>query len=68
MPDGVVLLDADDTILWGNGRLREWTGQPEIVGQNFYQVLGSPEILGPGLLPARNRARHRRFQPVDASL
>ena len=26
MPDGVVLLDADNTILWGNGRLREWSG------------------------------------------
>ena len=23
MPDGIVLLDTDNTILWGNGRLRE---------------------------------------------
>src|SRR5204862_266487 len=37
MPDGVVLLSADNTILWGNGRLREWTGREEIVGGNFYE-------------------------------
>jgi CheY-like chemotaxis protein len=51
MPDGVVLLDSEDTIVWGNGRLREWTGQDEVIGQNFYQVLGSPEILGPEFCP-----------------
>ena len=26
MPDGVVLLDADNTIIWSNGRLAEWSG------------------------------------------
>jgi CheY-like chemotaxis protein/PAS domain-containing protein len=51
MPDGVVLLDADNTIIWGNGRLREWLKTDEIVGQNFYQVFGSPEILGPDFCP-----------------
>ena len=51
MPDGVVLLDADNTIVWGNGRLSEWTKQSGIVGQNFYQVLGSPEIMGPDYCP-----------------
>ncbi|HYO25165.1 MAG TPA: response regulator [Lacipirellulaceae bacterium] len=51
MPDGVVLLDADDTIVWGNGRLREWAGQDSVLGQNFYKVLGSPDILGPDFCP-----------------
>ena len=51
MPDGVVLLDSDNTILWGNGRLREWTGRDNIAGANFYAVLGSPEILGPDFCP-----------------
>jgi CheY-like chemotaxis protein/PAS domain-containing protein len=51
MPDGVVLLDADNNILWGNGRLAEWTGQGSVVGKNFYQVFGSPEILGPDFCP-----------------
>lgn len=51
MPDGVVLLDSDNAILWGNGRLREWCGRENVVGMNFYAVLGSPEILGPDFCP-----------------
>ena len=51
MPDGVVLLDSDNTIIWGNGRLVEWTGREKVVGANFYTVLGSPEILGPDFCP-----------------
>lgn len=51
MPDGVVLLDDDNTILWGNGRLREWTGREEIVGCDFYEVMGTPEIIGPDFSP-----------------
>jgi two-component system, sensor histidine kinase SagS len=51
MPDGIVLLDADNTIIWGNGRLREWTGHERVVGENFYSVLNSPEILGPDFCP-----------------
>lgn len=51
MPDGVVLLDANNVIVWGNGRLGEWSGQETTVGRNFYQVMGSPEILGPDFCP-----------------
>ena len=51
MPDGVVLLDDQNTILWGNGRLKEWSRSDPVVGENFYQVLGSPEILGPDFCP-----------------
>lgn len=51
MPDGVVLIGADNAVLWGNGRLREWTGCNEIVGRNFYEIMGSPEILGPDFCP-----------------
>jgi CheY-like chemotaxis protein len=51
MPDGVVLLDADNTILWGNGRMREWCESDTVIGANFYSVLGSPEILGPDFCP-----------------
>ncbi len=51
MPDGVVLLDSDNTILWGNGRLREWCCRDTVIGSNFYAVLGSPEILGPDFCP-----------------
>ena len=51
MPDGVVLLDSDNTIEWSNGRLCEWTGQDSVVGKSFYNVLGNPEILGPDFCP-----------------
>jgi PAS domain-containing protein len=51
MPDGVVLLGADNIILWGNGRLREWTGRDDVIGANFYEVLGNPEIIGPDFCP-----------------
>ena len=51
MPDGIVLLDSDNTIIWGNGRLKEWTGREKVVGANFYSMLGSPEILGPDFCP-----------------
>jgi two-component system, sensor histidine kinase SagS len=51
MPDGVVMLDSDNTILWGNGRMCEWSGRDLLVGVNFYSALGSPEILGPDFCP-----------------
>jgi CheY-like chemotaxis protein/GAF domain-containing protein len=51
MPDGVVLLDSENTIIWCNGRIGEWTGNNTVMGNNFYTALGSPEILGPDVCP-----------------
>lgn len=51
MADGVVLLNRDNTIVWGNGRLREWTRRETVIGDQFYAVLDAPEILGPELQP-----------------
>ncbi len=51
MPDGVALLDGDATIVWANGRLRDWSVAEPIIGNSFYAVLGSPEILGPDFCP-----------------
>ena len=51
MPDGVVLLSSDNTILWANSRVHEWSGAEQLVGGNFYNALGSPEILGPDFCP-----------------
>lgn len=50
-PDGVALLDSSSTIAWANDRLRQWADQGEVIGENFYAVLGSPEILGPDFCP-----------------
>ena len=41
MPDGVVLLDSDNSIIWGNGRIREWSGRESVAGVNFYAALGT---------------------------
>lgn len=51
MPDAVALLDGDNTVLWCNERLRQWSRQKVVAGANFYTLLGSPEILGPDFCP-----------------
>lgn len=60
MPDGVVVLDAENKIVWCNERLREWTKTESLTGQGFYAALKHPEILGPDMCPfntARASAR-----------
>lgn len=71
MPDGVVLIDSENTILWSNGRMRAWSGQDSLVGANFYAVLGSPEILGPDYCPfhtalATHHATNSTLRTPDA--
>ncbi len=51
MPDGLVLLDSDNLIIWHNERLSEWSRRESVVSENFYTALGSPEILGPDFCP-----------------
>lgn len=51
MADGVALLDSSNNIMWANERLRRWANRGNIVGENFYGALGSPEILGPDYSP-----------------
>ena len=50
-PDGMVVLDRENTIVWCNGRLREWSGRKDVIGASFYTAMGNPEILGPDLCP-----------------
>ncbi len=51
MPDGVVLLNSENTVVWSNGRLGEWVGSSDVVGQNIYTVLSDPEIFGSDFCP-----------------
>lgn len=53
MPDGVALLDTQNTVLWANDCLKTWVGRTALAGENFYQLFGSPEILGPDYCPFR---------------
>ena len=54
MPDGLVVLDESNTIIWANGRIRSWCKADKIVGLSFYEALGNPEILGPDYCPLRS--------------
>ena len=51
MPDGVVVLDADNSIVRTNQQFRRWAGRDELTGESFYAALGNPEILGPDFCP-----------------
>lgn len=51
LPDGVALLDAENTIRWANPAMVAWCTCDRVVGHNFYAVLGDPEILGPDYCP-----------------
>lgn len=52
MPDGVLMLDSDNVILWCNEQAKHWsTPDSPILGENFYVAMGSPEILGPDFCP-----------------
>ena len=57
MPDGVAVLDEHNTILWANDRLQRWAKRGNIVGDNFYNSLNIPGILGSA------RTRHRVSAP-----
>lgn len=51
MPDGVVLLDSNNLVIWANKQFLRWCVTEGPAGQSFYSVLGSPEILGPDFCP-----------------
>lgn len=51
MPEGVVLIDQQNRVLWGNDRLRQLAGDRQVLGESFYAVLGGPEIQGPDFCP-----------------
>jgi two-component system, sensor histidine kinase SagS len=51
MPDGVVMIDPDNTIIWANAQFLRWAGVESAAGRGFYSVLGNPEIVGPDFCP-----------------
>jgi CheY-like chemotaxis protein len=50
LPDGVAVISPDLQVTWTNGLFAQWCGSP-VVGRDFYEALGSPEILGPDCYP-----------------
>jgi CheY-like chemotaxis protein len=50
--DGVALVDANRRVSWANPAFAAWCDAPP-VGRDFYEALGSPEVLGPEKCPFR---------------
>ncbi|MBI5758960.1 MAG: response regulator [Planctomycetales bacterium] len=63
LPDGLALVDVNLNLLWSNPQFREFTrgsaagdvGTPATI----YQLLGSPEILGPDFSPLHSALGNR---------
>ncbi|HID21600.1 MAG TPA: PAS domain-containing protein, partial [Planctomycetaceae bacterium] len=50
--DGFALLDQDLHVFWCNAALQRLSGsKAPTVGRNFYELFGTPEILGPDFCP-----------------
>jgi PAS domain S-box-containing protein len=70
LPDGVVLVDQENTIHWANHRFCQLNGSEEVVGKNFFAVLTRPEIIGPDFCPfhmalATGRASATKLRVAD---
>ena len=67
LPAGVAVLDPSLEITWCNDRLRELAQSDELpIGLGFYDLFGSPEILGPDLCPFHTAIG--RAQPARSTL
>lgn len=53
LPVGLVLVDSDQKILWFNRQFRDWSRTEDLIGRNFYDPLGHPEMKGPDFCPFR---------------
>ena len=50
LPDGVAVVSPDLKVTWANTTFEKWCTGP-VVGRGFYDVLGSPGLLGPDYCP-----------------
>jgi CheY-like chemotaxis protein/PAS domain-containing protein len=50
LKEGVAVVTPDLRIVWANATFEKWCGEP-VKGRSFYEVLGSPDILGPDYCP-----------------
>lgn len=54
LPEGVAVLGQDMSIIWTNQCFRDWFGGVDRTGEDFYSVLGNPEIQGTGKCPLKS--------------
>src|SRR5438132_6562006 len=50
LADGMAVVSPDLRVTWANSTFERWCGGP-VVGRSFYDLLDSPEILGPDYCP-----------------
>ena len=65
VPDGLALLDESNKILKANKRLTNWF-EGTLVGLDFYQAIGQPDIVGPEHSPLATA--RSQTTPCDATL
>lgn len=52
VPDALVLVDANNRIVWHNQMFRNMAGGEEtLIGLSFLDALGNPELISPSVLP-----------------
>jgi CheY-like chemotaxis protein len=51
LPNGIAILDSENRVIRTNQTLSSWFPTRSLVGQNFYEALENPTILGPELSP-----------------
>jgi len=51
LADGVAVVGADLRVIWSNPAFATCCGGGNVRGRGFYEVLGTPEILGPDYSP-----------------
>jgi GAF domain-containing protein len=60
MPDAVALIDGELTILWANHVFIEWCNRGNVVGEQFFAALNTPDIVGPEEHPLMTALRTRQ--------
>ena len=57
MPDGVVLLNSDNVIVWANERMVGWSNRGDLTGLMFFDSFDSAKIIGPDYSPFKSAIR-----------
>ena len=70
MPDGLILLDDNNTVIWANDCVRNWVAKQETIGCNFYEMFDRPELVDDSGCPfttalASGSARSSTFRCED---
>ncbi len=57
IPDGFAVTDRSNKIVWVNNRLTSWFNNQPLVGLDFFDALGRPEIIGESSNPLASALR-----------